>query len=308
MNPLRGILLKVLSVLVFTGMATIIKATAHEVPPGERVFFRSFFAIPVILGWMAARGHLGDAVRTANPMGHIWRGVAGTCGMGLGFLSLGLLPLPESTAIGYAAPLLATIFAAMFLGEQVRFYRLGAIAFGMVGVVIVLSPRLTLINHPEAASKLEMLGAMAALMAAVFAALAQTFVRKLVREEKTAAIVFYFSVTASVLALFTIPFGWVWPRPETAALLILAGGLGGLGQILLTECYRHADTGVIAPFEYVSMLLALGVGYWMFLEIPTKPMLIGAGLIVAAGLFVIWRERALGIERARARKAMTPQG
>ena len=91
-------------------------------------------------------------------------------------------------------------------------------------------------------------------------------------------------------------------------LLIAAGFLGGIGQILLTESYRHAETGVIAPFEYVSMLLALILGYALFAEVPTRTMLVGAALIVAAGLFIIWRERQLGIERAKARKVMTPQG
>ena len=70
--------------------------------------------------------------------------------------------------------------------------------------------------------------------------------------------------------------------------------------MLLTESYRHAETGVIAPFEYVSMLLALVLGYAVFGELPTPSMLVGAALIVAAGLFIIWRERRLGIQRRRA--------
>ena len=78
--------------------------------------------------------------------------------------------------------------------------------------------------------------------------------------------------------------------------------------MLLTESYRNAETGVIAPFEYVSMLLALVLGYLIFEEVPTRAMLAGAGLIVAAGLFIIWRERKLGIRRAGSRKVMTPQG
>jgi len=151
-------------------------------------------------------------------------------------------------------------------------------------------------------------GAMAALLGAVFAALAQVFVRKLIHSEKTATIVFYFSLTASILSLVTLPFGWVVPLPREAVLLVAAGLLGGVGQILLTESYRHAETGVIAPFEYVSMLLALVLGYVVFSEVPTASMLAGAALIVSAGLFIIWRERRLGLQRPGARKVMTPQG
>ena len=81
-----------------------------------------------------------------------------------------------------------------------------------------------------------------------------------------------------------------------------------MGQVLLTESYRNAEMGVIAPFEYVSMILALVLGYSIFGEVPTRSMLVGAALIVSAGLFIIWRERRLGIQRAASRKVMTPQG
>jgi drug/metabolite transporter (DMT)-like permease len=307
-NPLRGIGLKVLSVLLFVAMAVCIKASAPHVPPGERVFFRSFFAIPVIVGWLAWTRKLRHGLDTDHPMGHFWRGLVGTSAMALNFTALGLLPLPEATALGYAAPLLTVIFAAMFLGEQVRAFRLTAVFVGLIGVVIVLLPRLTLTADLGKASALEALGAMAALFGAVFAALAQVFVRKLIHTEATVAIVFYFSATAAALSLLTLPFGWVAPTWPETALLVGAGLLGGVGQILLTESYRHAETAAIAPFEYVSMLLALFFGYWIFAEVPTPSMLAGAALIVAAGLFIIWRERKLGIQRANARKVITPQG
>ena len=115
MQPLRGIVFKIMSVCMFMGMASLVKAASQDVPPGQAVFFRSFFALPIILGWLAIRHELRDGWKTANPMGHVWRGLVGTSAMGLGFTGLGLLPLPEVTAIGYAAPLLVVVFAAMFL-------------------------------------------------------------------------------------------------------------------------------------------------------------------------------------------------
>lgn len=307
MRPLHGIALKIASVLVFISMAAMIKSTSEHVPPGQAVFFRSLFAVPVIVVWLAWRRELTTGLRTKNPMGHVWRGVVGTTAMGLGFAGLGLLPLPEVTAIGYAAPLLTVIFAAMFLGEDVRAFRITAVVLGLVGVLIVLSPRLTALSDGTVGAT-EALGAMVVLGGAVFAALAQVFVRKLVVEESTAGIVFWFSITATCLSLVTLPFGWVIPAPREAALLVAAGLLGGLGQILLTSSYRHADASVVAPFEYVSMLFALLFGYAFFAEVPTATMLMGAALVVTAGILIIWRERKLGIERARQRKSMTPQG
>ena len=305
MQPIRGILLKVASVVVFITMASCIKATGGHVPAGEVVFFRSVFAIPVIIIWLGWTHELGTGFRAKDPMGHVWRGMIGTTAMGLGFAGLTLLPLPEVTAIGYAAPLLTVVFAAMFLGEEVRAFRIGAVAMGLVGVMIVLSPRLSTLST-EAVEAREALGAMIVLTSAVCAALAQVFVRKLVQRETTSAIVFWFSVTATLLSLVTLPFGWVWPSAHEAVLLIVAGLLGGVGQILLTSAYRYASASVVAPFEYSSMLLALGIGFFIFGEVPTLVMLGGAALVVAAGVLIIWRERQLGIERGNQRKAMTP--
>ena len=306
MRPLRGILLKIASVVVFIVMAAIIKSVSDHVPGGQAVFFRSLFAIPVIVVWLMWRHELRTGLKTNDPMGHVWRGFAGTLAMGLGFAGLAYLPLPEVTAIGYAAPLLTVIFAAMFLGEQVRMFRISTVVLGMIGVLIVLYPRLSVLNG--GGGEAETLGVVIVLSGAVFTALAQVFVRKLVHTEKTAAIVFWFSVTSTLLSLLTIPFGWVWPTPREAGLLIAAGLLGGIGQILLTSSYREADASLIAPFEYASMLFALLIGYFIFSEVPTWTMLGGASLIILAGILIIWRERRLGLERARQRKAMTPQG
>jgi drug/metabolite transporter (DMT)-like permease len=306
MRPLRGIAFKLGSVLVFIVMSAMIKATADHVPAGQAVFFRSAFAIPVIVLWLALRRELATGLRAVQPMGHVWRGFAGTCAMGLGFAGLGYLPLPEVTAIGYAAPLLTVVFAAMFLGEDVRLFRLSCVALGMIGVLIVLSPRLTVLDG--GAGHAEAFGAMLVLGGAVFAALAQVFVRKLVQTEKTPAIVFYFSLTATMLSLITLPFGWVWPTPFELALLIGAGLLGGIGQILLTSSYREADASLVAPFDYASMLFALAIGWFVFSEMPTLTMLMGAAIIITAGILIIWRERKLGKDRAAARKVTTLQG
>ncbi|MFT6075458.1 MAG: drug/metabolite transporter (DMT)-like permease [Yoonia sp.] len=285
---------------MFMGMASLIKAASTDVPPGQAVFFRSFFALPIILGWLAIRHELRNGWKTKNPLGHFWRGLVGTSAMGLGFTGLGLLPLPEVTAIGYAAPLLVVVFAAMFLNEDVRAFRLSAVALGMVGVLIVLSPRLSV---GASLNSSETLGAVVVLMGAVLAALAQVFVRKLVATESTAAIVFWFTITSSIMALFTLPWGWVMPSWQVALMLIMAGFLGGIGQIFLTSSYRFADASLVAPFDYTSMILALLIGYFIFDEVPTGTMMVGAGIVILAGVLIISRESRLGLERSQQRKA-----
>jgi drug/metabolite transporter (DMT)-like permease len=189
----------------------------------------------------------------------------------------------------------------MFLDEKVGVFRLSAVGLGLVGVLIVLSPRLSVGTGLTTG---ETLGAVVVLMGAVFAALAQVFVRKLVQTERTAAIVFWFTVTSSLLALCTIPWGWAVPSWSAVIMLVCAGLLGGVGQILLTSSYRYADASLVAPFDYTSMILALGIGYFIFAEVPTGTMLLGAAIVIAAGVLIIWRERMLGLQRAQQRKAM----
>ncbi|TDT73697.1 drug/metabolite transporter (DMT)-like permease [Litoreibacter halocynthiae] len=295
------------AVFFFMAMATLVKIASARVPPGETVFFRSFFGLPIILGWIAMRGELRTGLKTDNPQGHFWRGLVGVTAMSMGFAALGLLPLSEVKAIQYAQPVLVVIFAAMFLGERVRAFRLTAVALGMTGVLIIMSPRLTAFSDSGTDPYLA-IGAMLAFGSAVMAGLAHVFVRKLTMSEPTSAIVFWFAVTASTLSLMTLPFGWVWPTGPEAAALVGAGICGGIGQIFLTSSYRYADASVVAPFEYFSILLALAIGYFVFEEVPTAVMLIGIALIVCAGILIIWREGKLGHERKQARKAMTPQG
>ncbi|KPA19932.1 EamA-like transporter family protein [Shimia sp. SK013] len=307
MNPVRGIALKVTAIALFSVMAALIKASADSVPPGEAVFFRSLFAMIVIVVWLMHRGDLQSGLKANNKMGHVWRGVIGTTAMAMNFAALGMLPLPEVTAIGFTAPLLTVIFAAMFLGETVRAFRLSAVGIGMVGVMIVLWPRLTIFQESQEAT-VATLGVMLVLGSAVFRALAQIHIRQLVQTDQTSAIVFYFSLTATCLSLLTLPFGWVVPTWDVALMLIVAGLIGGVAQILLTTCYRFAPASVVAPFDYAAMLFALVIGYVWFDEVPTAAMLVGASIVILAGILIIWRERQLGLKRGKARSNVTPQG
>lgn len=300
MQPLRGILLSTLAVSLFVVMSSLVKVL-ERIPAGETVFFRSAFALPVILGWLLWRGNLRGDLRTANWKGHAWRGVMGTSAMALNFAGLRFLPLPEVTALQFATPILIVVFAALILKEKVRLFRISAVFVGLIGVLVIVSPRLTLSSGGTPGGT-EAIGALIVLASATFAAFAQVFIKSMSRVEKTAAIVFYFTATSTVLSLFTLPFGWVLPAPGEAAMLIGMGLIGGIGQILLTASYRYADASVLAPFTYVTMIWSLLIGYFVFAEVPTLPMLGGAGLIICAGVAIVLRERHLGLKATAERK------
>jgi len=305
-RALKGIAFKVVSVAVFVAMSTMIKA-AGPLPAGEVVFFRSFFAMLPILTFLALHGELSGGFRTERPFSHFARGIVGVTAMGFGFFALARLPLPEAITLNYAQPLLVVVFSTFILGETVRVYRWSAVAVGLVGVLIIAWPKLTMVGGAEAIDADELAGVMAALFSATASALAMILIRSLVHTEKTGTIVLWFSLSATVLSLLTVPFGWSALTPAQATLLVCAGMCGGLGQLLMTEAYRYAEASVVAPFEYTSMILGIAVGYVMFGDLPTIHMLVGGAIVVGAGLFIIERERRLGIERAKARQVTPPQ-
>lgn len=288
----RGILLMMLAVTLFTLMAALIKA-APGVPPGEVVLFRSLPTVIILLAWFGALRRVGPALGTTDPWGHARRGIIGTISMGLNFAGLHYLPLPEVTALRFVTPILVVVFAIFLLGEVVRKVRLTAVGVGLLGVLIIVWPRLSVEG-----SSAEMIGALMMIGSAAAAALAQIYIKRMTGTETSTSIVFYFAITSSSLSLLTIPFGWVMPTPGEWALLIGAGIVGLAGQLCVTASYRNAEAGVLAPFTYVSMLWSIIIGWVWFREIPTVPMLAGSALIIVAGVAIFLRERQLGLKAA----------
>jgi drug/metabolite transporter (DMT)-like permease len=313
-RPGRAIALKIGAVFLFMVMAAMIKAASEAVPAGQAVFFRSLFAIPVIGLWLWQSGHLHDGLKAQNVIGHVWRGLFGTAAMGLTFAGLALLPLPEVTAIGYATPMVPVIFAVLLQGERVRLIRLSAVMLGLIGVRIVIGPRLSVGNSYGSAATI---GALMVLAASILRALVQIHVRKLVQTETTSAIVFYFSLTATCLSLLTLPLGWIFPVPSLAwtapgmsvlGLIISAGLIGGVAQIMVTASYRFGTASMLAPFDYASMIFATLIGWLVFSEVPTATILVGASLVIAGGVLIIWRERQLGLDRSKSKSIIAPAG
>ena len=302
-RPLLGIALKIVSTLAFTAMATLIKLLSDRYPIGELTFFRSGLALIPVLIWAGWRGQLPGAFYTTRFRQHATRSVSGTVAMFCGFTALSMLPIADATAIGYATPLVTVIFAVLLLGETVRLYRWSAVVVGLIGVIIILTDYL---DPAAAGPERSLVGAAFAVAGATAGAFAQVQVRALTRYEGAATIVIYFSVTAALLSLATLPFGWAMPDAADAALLVLAGTFGGIGQVLLTQSFRFGEASIIAPFDYTSMIWALIVSVAIFGTWPSAVVLAGTAVVVAAGLFVIYREHRLGIERTRSKRAQTP--
>jgi drug/metabolite transporter (DMT)-like permease len=296
MHLFRAILLKVASAFVFAVMSVLVRWLGDRYPVGQVVFFRSAFAVLPVVIIYAWRGELIAALRIGRPIGHLGRGLTAVGAMFCNFTALALLPVVDATALSFVAPLFSVALSALVLKERVRIYRWSAVFLGFSGVLVMLLPQLDI--GRSAASSSATVGMVMGLVGAVFAAGSSIQTRALTTSESTSSIVLYFSLICTIAGLATWPLGWLVPNgPELAALIVI-GICGGVAHILLTESYRLAPASLIAPFDYTSMLWALVLGFLVFGEVPSVLVFVGAGIIASAGLFVIWRERSLGAQRA----------
>ena len=212
MNSGKGIVLKLISAVLFAVMSALIRYLGARYPIGQVVFYRSAFAIvPVVLVY-AWRGELMAAVRTERPLGHANRGVLSVVGMFCNFGALARLPLIEANAISFTSPLISVALAALILKERVRIYRWSAVTIGFIGVLVVLAPHFSGDELTIAmASATSVAGVIYAVAGSVTNAGTMIQTRHLTKSETTSSIVFYFSLICAVAGLVTWPFGWITP-------------------------------------------------------------------------------------------------
>lgn len=297
MNIVKAVSLKLASSMMFALMSAQARYLGSAVPIGEMAFFRGLFALIPILLFFGLRGELRGALHTTRLSAHLVRGIFSVTGTFCVFGALARLPIADVTAIAFIAPLITVVFAAIFLKEQVHVYRWSAVVIGFGGVFLMLMPYLG--DHTALTTSM-MIGLAFALLNALSAGGATIQIRRLTATEKSSSIVIYMTLIVMAVSLLTLPFGWVMPSGGwEVALLVGIGIAGGLGQMFFTDSYRYAPASFLAPFDYTSMLWAFMLGYWVFGEVPTIHVVFGAMIVAGAGIFVILRERALGLKRLR---------
>jgi drug/metabolite transporter (DMT)-like permease len=289
-NRLAGIAFRIGATTSFGFMAAMIKL-GHQsgIALPELAFYRFAFGLPPLLAWIILTENFG-AWRTNRPLAHLTRGLLGLLNLLCGFSALAFLPLAEATTISFVAPLFAVLLSAIFLRELVGRYRWSAVATGFFGVVIVMQP---------GGSTLPPIGLGLALLAALGVAGVTIAIRQLGRTESTPTMVLWFS---AVSLLATGPFMFFFAEPHDSrewAILIALGLCGGLGQLLLTASLRFAPVAVVAPFDYTQLIWAVLLGWLLWDTHPGLSTWIGAAVIVASGLFTLYREHKLGRDKPR---------
>jgi drug/metabolite transporter (DMT)-like permease len=289
-NRLIGIGLRVGAVAGFAVMAAMIKlGHAAGISTVELTFYRFAFGLPPLLLWIAWSRNYA-MWRTERPFAHAWRAAAGLTTMVLAFSALKYLPLAEATTLSFAAPLFAVILAALVLGEKVGRHRWSAVALGFAGVLVVIRPD---------SSHLPPTGLLLAGLAAFGVGVTTITIRQIGSTEGTQTIVLWFSLL-SILAIGALmPFYGRAHAGGEWLILFALGSFGGIAQLLLTASLRFAPVPVVVPFDYTQLLWAVLLGWLVFADEPASTTWIGAAIIIASGLYTLYREHRLGREAAR---------
>jgi drug/metabolite transporter (DMT)-like permease len=288
-NP-RGILFINLAVLLFSAMDVLIKLATETYAVNQIVFFRSAVAFIPLIFFIHRAGGL-EVLRTRRPWAHLWRSGCGVLAMVCFFASFDLLPLGEAVALGQAGPIFLTALSVPLLGEHVGIRRWTAVGVGFIGVLIMTRPGSGLFDP----------AALLALGGAALYALAMISIRALSATERPATIVFYYTLTATLLGAASLPFEWRTPDLQGLVLLTAIGLLGGVAQMALTQAFRLAAVAVVAPFEYSGLVFAVAAGFLVWGDFPDVYVLTGAGVVVSSGLYILHRETILARTRQKDR-------
>ena len=296
-QPLVGIALRLLTALLLAIMFALVKlVSTRGVNVVESLFYRQCGSTICATAFVAV-GPGFASLRTKRVWAHVGRMALGLGAMGLNFLAFVLLPLAEATTIGFSVPIFSVVLAALMLQEPTGKWRWSAVAAGFAGVLLIIQP---------GSGDVPLLGASVALVAALMTASVTVVIRRLGATERAATTVFWFAVSSLVpLGLAMIVFG---RSHDPVTWMMLAGTAlaGGLAQLTLTGALRLAPVALVMPMDYTSLLWALLLGSWIFGEVPTPWIWVGAPIIIASGLVIVWREHRLHRAAALSAEAAAP--
>jgi drug/metabolite transporter (DMT)-like permease len=283
-RPVAGVGLRLITALLLAILFALVKlASTRGVNIVETLFYRQCGSALCAVGLVAA-GPGFRSLHSKRVGAHVGRMALGVTAMGLNFAAMIMLPLAEATVIGFSVPIFSTVLAAMVLGEPTGKWRWGAVAAGFLGVLLIVQP---------GTGDVPLFGATVALIAALLTASVTVVIRRLGATERATTTVFWFA-TSSLVPLGVMMIWFARSHdPQTWAIL---GGMalaGGLAQLTLTGALRMAPVALVMPMDYTSLIWATILGAWMFGELPTPWVWVGAPIIILSGLVILWREHHL---------------
>ncbi len=270
------------AVAVFSLMDGILKFLSAHYPPMQLAALRGAASLPFTVAPVLLAGRLRDLAPRRFPM-HLLRGVLTVVVLGGFIYAVRELSLANAYSVFLSAPLLVAALSVPFLKERLDWRNWAAILVGLAGVLTMLRPT---------SSGLASLGALAAFIGATAYALSGIAVRVLTRTDTTVSVVFWTIGLMTVIAAAIALPGWVPIAPAHWKWLIALGLIAATGQYLLTEAFRSAPPSVVSPFEYTALLWGIGIDRVVWHVLPSARVCFGGGIVIASGLYLIWRERS----------------
>ena len=270
-----------ISVCAFSLMDVIVK-WSDDYPVGQVLFFRGFCGIIPIL-FLIPKDRYFDFYKTARPLLHFKRCLAGLIALVSIFIALRNLPLATVVSITFAAPIFTTIFSIFLLNEKVGLYRWLAVLVGFVGIIIISEPGFSSLNLYYIYPIIFCLGLS-------YVAIA---IRKLSSTEPVWLISFFFSFSIMLLSFLSFYQNWILPSLIDLFLLSLIGILGGLANLWLSQSYKLSEVSLVTPLKYLALVFAIIFGYFIWDEVPTFKTLLGAGLVILSSFIIFRRELVL---------------
>ena len=269
------------------GLDLCAKALLADYSLQQFVFLRSVIGVSIFLIISRQYGGL-QALRTSRWQWHLLRAVLSTCTMFGFFYGLARMPLVEALTLGFTAPLMVTALSVPFLGDHVGWRRWTAVVTGFIGVLIILRPGSAEIT----------LASVAVLFAAFAYACTAITSRHLAATESSYSLSVY-AVTGPMLVSATLVNETNWQMPDGSGwgLFLLAGACSVVTWTGIVGAYRRAAPAILAPFEYTALIGGALAGYLIWDEVPDRYVVIGAIVIIASGLFVVYREIGVAISR-----------
>ncbi len=278
-RPVRAIALMALASLCGVGMAATVRHLSGELHPFEIAFWRNLLGAVMLLPWLWR--YRIASLRTRRFGTHLFRSAICTVSMMLAFTALTMIPLAEYTSIDFLSPVFGTLFGILLFGERGHWWRWAALAIGFAGMLAITRPGFAEINA----------GTLYILAAAAIWGIGLPLIHSLGRTETAFSTTLWAALLMAALALIPALFVWRWPSPEACLWLLFIGAIGSLSQIALSQALIIAETGAVAPADFLKLVFAAILGYVLFDEVPGFWIWLGGFLIVLAGIVLVHGER-----------------
>lgn len=276
----RGMFWMALCGLIFASFMAIVRLLSHQMHPVQVSFLRYSlglaFMVPLILRMRA------QDFRAANLPLHAMRGIGHGIGVMLWFYAMSRIPIAEVSAIGFTAPVFATLGAALLLGEKIRLRRILAIVMGLFGAFVVIRPGFAVVDP----------GAIAMLITAPLFGFSDVFAKMLMRNESGPAVVGFLSLFVTLVTLGPAIYVWQTPTLEQWGLACLIAFLANLGHLSMMHAFKIAEMSAVQPVKFLQLLWAALIGFMVFGELPSVWTWVGSAIIVLSAYYIARREAA----------------